>query len=294
MPDGPRTPVPVLPERVTMPLLALITQQSLDEDYLHVAERRAATPSVRPARRPAHRTTAVVVALFGILATTAAVQTSRNASADDAGRATLISQITSRRANVSEMQTQIVRQRERNVGLDLQLSQLTRTEQASLARLRRLQVRTGYIAVTGPGVKIIVDDAPNGDATQAVRDEDLAKLVDGLWNAGAEAISINGQRLTVLTAIRNVDVAIHVNSRPINPPYIVQAIGDTRTLQANLFNTTHGLEFADLASRLGFMFDIENQDSLSLPAARARALRFVVAGSAQDNTDKHLDEENTP
>ncbi|MCW2791609.1 MAG: hypothetical protein JWO76_707 [Nocardioides sp.] len=287
-------PVPQLPDRVTLPLLTLITQQSLDEDYLHVAERRAAGPPSGSTKRPSHRTAAVVIAVFGILVTTAAVQTSRNAGVEDASRTTLISQIMARRTTVSNMQDRIVRQRERNLALDAQLSQLTRTEQASAARLRRLEVRTGYVAVTGPGVRIVVDDAPEGDATQAVRDEDLAMLVDGLWNAGAEAISINGQRLTVLSAIRNVNVAIHVNSRPVNPPYVVQAIGDPRTLQAKLFETTHGLRFADLARRLGFVFEIENEDSLSLPAARTRQLRYVVVGTAEDNNDKHLDEESTP
>jgi uncharacterized protein YlxW (UPF0749 family) len=296
MPDdaGPRAPQ--LPDRVTMPLLTLITQQSLDEDYLHAAERRAAGPVPADTRRPAHRTAAVVIAVFGVLVTTAAVQTSRNASVDDAGRATLISQITARRTSVSKMQDQIVRRREHNLDLDTQLSQLIGTEQATAARLRRIEVRTGYVAVTGPGVRIVVDDAPDGDATQMVRDEDLAMLVDGLWNAGAEAISINGQRLTVLSAIRNVNVAIHINSRPVNPPYVVLAIGDPRSLQADLFDTTHGLRFADLASRLGFVFDIENESSLSLPAARTRLLRYVRAGSAEENkdNDKHLDEESAP
>ena len=58
--------------------------------------------------------------------------------------------------------------------------------------------------------------------------------MNGLWTAGAEAISINGQRLTVLTAIRNGGPVINVNSRPLAPPYTVQAIGDPRTLLADL------------------------------------------------------------
>jgi uncharacterized protein YlxW (UPF0749 family) len=258
-----------LPDRVTMPLLSLITQQSLDEDYLHVAERRAAGAS-EPARGRPHRIAAVVIVVFGILVTTAAVQTSRNAGVDSAGRATLISQIVDERTSVSDMQDDIVRLRERNVGLSSRLSQLTLTEQASASRLHRLEAVTGFVPVTGEGVKIVVDDAPNGDETQSVRDEDLAILVDGLWNAGAEAIAINGQRLTVLSAIRNVNVAIHVNSRPLSPPYTVLAIGDTQTLQANLLSSTHGQEWFSLVDQLGFVFDMQNEESLSLPAARMR------------------------
>lgn len=287
----PRQPDPN--DRVTLPLLTLITQQSLDEDYLHVAERRAAG-GAGPRRQRPHQTAAIVIAVFGILVTTAAVQTSRNANVTDASRATLVAQIVDRRESVSRMQDQIVRLRQRNVGLEDQLRQLTRTEQSLLARLRRIEVRTGFVAVTGEGVRISVDDAPDGDATQVVRDEDLAILVDGLWNAGAEAIAINGQRLTVLSSIRNVGVAIHVNSRPLSPPYTVLAIGNTQTLQANLLDTTHGQEWFNLVNQLGFVFEMHNEESLSLPAARLRQLRSVQAGTAEENQDKHMNEETKP
>ncbi len=314
MPGEPRTPIQ-LPDRVTMPLLARITQQSLDEDYLVAAERRSAARSAAQsaadadavdgggpgAARPAlvsspHRTAAVVIAVFGILVATAAIQTNRNAGVNDASRATLITQITSKRSAVSEMQDRIVRMRENNVVLGDQLSQLTVTQQSAVARLRRLETLTGFVAVTGEGVRIVVDDAPDGDATQVVRDEDLAILVDGLWNAGAEAISINGYRLTVLSAIRNVDVAIHVNSRPISPPYTVLAIGNTRNLQANLLDSDHGQEWFSLVDQLGFDFAMQNVDSLSLPAASPGllSLRSVVAGTAERNRELQKNEEATP
>ncbi|GAB3789116.1 DUF881 domain-containing protein [Nocardioides ungokensis] len=281
-----------LPARVTMPLLTLITQQSLDEDYLHVAERRAAG-APRPSRARPHRMAAVVVAVFGILVTTAAVQTSRNAGVTDAGRATLISQIDTRRATVDKLQQEMVTLREHNVGLESQLSDVTSAEEAAATRVRNLETTTGFGPVTGEGVRIVVSDAPNGDATQAVRDEDLAKLVDGLWVAGAEAISINGQRLTVLSAIRNVNVAIHVNSRPLTPPYTVSAIGDNRTLQANLLSSTLGSEFFSLAQQLGFVYSMQNEDSLTLPAARFPRLREAQTGTAAEQ-QHHPNEESNP
>jgi len=281
-----------LPARVTMPLLTLITQQSLDEDYLHVAERRAAGAAPAKRARP-HRMAAVVVVVFGVLVTTAAVQTSRNADVTDAGRASLISQIDTRRATVDRLQKDMVTLRERNVGLESQLGDVTSAEQNAASRVRNLETTTGFGAVNGEGVRIVVNDAPNGDATQAVRDEDLAKLVDGLWAAGAEAISINGQRLTVLSAIRNVNVAIHVNSRPLTPPYTVQAIGDNRTLQANLLASTLGSEFFSIAQQLGFVYSMQNEDSLSLPAARFPRLREAQAGTAAQQLH-HPNEETNP
>jgi uncharacterized protein YlxW (UPF0749 family) len=279
-----------------MPLLTLITQQSLDEDYLHVAERRSTqAPAPRPPRGRSHRRAAVVIAVFGRLVTVAAVQTSRNASVNDASRVTLIRQITAERQAVSNLQDEIVRLRERNVGLQERLKQVSSTAQTTLTRMRRLETNTGFVAVSGPGVRATVDDAPNGDPTQAVRDEDLALLVDGLWNAGAEAISINGQRLTALSAIRNSGPAIHVNGRPLAPPYTVLAIGDTRTLQANLLDSTHGSEFYNLARQLQFVYELRNEDSMNLPAAPDRLLRLRHAsvGTAAEQDD-HIDEETTP
>jgi len=292
MPDHSSRPDVQLPARVTMPLLTLITQQSLDEDYLHVAERRAAAAPA-PSRTRPHRTAAVVIAVFGVLVTTAAVQTSRNADITDAGRATLVSQIGDRRATLSDLQDRMVQLRDTNVGLEQQLNQVTSTEEEASSRVRRLEAVAGFIPVTGEGVRIVVDDAPNGDATQAVRDEDLAKLVDGLWSAGAEAIAINGYRLTVLSAIRNVNVAIHVNSRPLTPPYTVEAIGDTRTLQANLLDSALGSEFFSLAEQLGFVYSMRNVDELTLPAARFPRLRSVQAGTSTDKKT-HMDEETNP
>lgn len=282
-----------LPEHVTLPLLTLITQQSLDEEYQHVAERRAAGDPTQSRAKP-HRVAAVVVAIFGILVATAAVQTSRNAGVDATGRETLISQVNERRDALAGLQDQLAGLRDGNAELDDRLGQVTTSGQAALSRTRRLQAGTGFVAVTGPGVRIVVDDAPNGDETQMVRDEDLAKLVDGLWNAGAEAISINGQRLTVLSSIRNVGPAIHVNSRPLVAPYTVLAIGNTQSLQADLLDTTHGQEFFDLAYQLGFEFDMQNEDALVLPAARLRKLRSVKIGTAADNQGKHTKEESTP
>lgn len=269
-----------LPEHVTTPLLTLVTERSLDDGYRQAAARRAGPEAAAPRGRPAWVATAVVVAVFGILVTIAAVQTSRNADTADAGRATLIARVQAERAAVARQQQEIAELQRANIDLEESRADVVASQRAEIARLRRLQVVTGYTPVTGPGVRVVVDDAPNGDENQLVRDEDLALLVDGLWGAGAEAVSINDQRLTVLSAIRNVGPAIHVNSRPVNPPYNVQAIGDTLTLQANLLETAHGQQFFDLADNLGFELGMQNEQSLTLPAAPGPRLRHVESGSA--------------
>jgi uncharacterized protein YlxW (UPF0749 family) len=281
-----------LPTRVTMPLLTLITQQALDEDYVHAAERRRAGLTGPRAGRP-WMTAAVVVGIFGILVSTAAVQTSRNADVNDAGRATLINRIENQRDRVARQQDRIAQLRSRNSARADGLTSLTESLEAADARLDRMQVSTGFVAVRGEGVRAMVDDAPSGDLNGIVKDVDLALLANALWSAGAEAIAINGQRLTVLSAIRSSGTAIEVNSVAIGPPYAVLAIGDTGSLQAEFFNTSTGLAFSDLTRRYGMRFDMDNVERLSLPSApnRLLLLRSAQAGVGSEHREPAPGEE---
>jgi len=273
-----------LPDHVTMPLLALITQQSLDVDYLHVAERKAASGA--PDSPGLRRGTGVVVALFGLLIVIAAVQTSRNLSIEEQSRASLIAQINTKKDAIATQEQRINDLQDGVASDEATLDAVTNSARTVNAELSRLQVRTGFVAVHGEGLRIVVDDGPGADSGR-VRDEDLAMLVDGLWSAGAEAISINGQRLTALSPIRTSGAAINVNDRPISPPYTVLAIGDTSTLQSRFAETTHGLAFYSLVSSLEFPFDMHNEDEVSLPAARMPVLRWAKGPVADDQIQRN-------
>lgn len=271
--DPPARDAP-LPRHVTTPLLTLITERSLDEDYAHVAARKAARPQASPTRsRP--WSTAMAVAAFGALATIVAVQTSRDAGVEELGRATLVQQIESGRTNVADLQRQI--RTLTDAGLSAESTIATLTEQSAdlEAREQRLAVRTGYVPVRGPGVRIEVASAPDADPNDEVRDEDLALLIDGLWTAGAEAIAVNDQRIVALGGIRNTNRAIHINGRPLTSPYVVEAIGNPGTLQARLLESSAGLEWFSVVNALGFDYVPQNVDELRLPAANLRALRHA-------------------
>jgi uncharacterized protein YlxW (UPF0749 family) len=276
-------------DRVNTPLLTLITQQSLDEDYLHVAERKAAGQATAGGERPTTRrpqwTAAVVVAAFGVLVTVAAVQTSAGAGVASESRTTLVTQIEDKRGGVADLQGRIVRLRELNVGLQDHLDEVTADAQSSANRAQRLAAVSGFGAVTGPGVRVTVDDDPSGIPGSEVKDSDLRLLVNGLWRAGADAISINGMRLTSRSAIRNSGIAIHLNFQSLSPPYVVSAIGDEDTLQAKLLDTASGREFFQLPDHVGIVVGMDNVDHLSLPAAPSKLLKLgsAVAGTAQQN-----------
>jgi uncharacterized protein YlxW (UPF0749 family) len=160
----------------------------------------------------------------------------------------------------------------------LQDSNLDTTNQgrALLSRLDRLGLSAARVPVTGEGIRVVVDDAPGATSDkQMVLDQDLQRLVNGLWGVGAEAISINGHRLTNLSAIREAGSAITVNFKSLNRPYTVSAIGNKDQMGAKLLDTDGGRTWLTLRASFGLRFDVNSEDSMTLPAGPAPALRFA-------------------
>lgn len=280
-----------VPESLTQPLLDRITRQSLDEDYQHVAEQRRRAGAVVARPRPRRRVSVVVVVCFGLLVSVAALQTSRNADVDSAGRATLIQRINERNAVVADIQQRIADARAENSALEGTLLSLESQFARVIDRRAQLRSTTGFGVVRGEGVRAVVDDAPTGGEGQ-VRDADLALLVNGLWAAGARAISVNGQRLTVLSALRNSAQTIRVNDVSLSPPYTVLAAGDRDTLQARFAETTSGARFHDLTRTLGMAFSMDDVEELEVPAAPSRILRLrsIVEDDAAQPTPNAQEE----
>lgn len=263
-----------LPEHVTLPLLALVTKQSLDGDYRHVAERRAAAGARGPGRPRPTRVTAVVVAVFGLMIVIAAVQTSREAATTEEGRQELIRQINLQRGSLAEAQNSISDLREENAQFGDRADDLEKQLNNVEGALLNNRGSAGFAPVRGPGVRIRVDDSLDGSSDGRVRDEDLALLVDGLFAAGAEAISINGHRLSALSAIRSVGTAIHVRAQPIKPPYDILVIGNPNNLQSLFIESRPGLQWMALRNNYHFVFSMENTESdMTLPASRPPLLR---------------------
>ena len=127
------------------------------------------------------------------------------------------------------------------------------------------------------GVLIVIDDSPSatGDARDRVLDIDLQVLANGLWEADAEAISINGHRLSSLTAIRSAGDAITVDYRSLTRPYRVEAIGDLRTLQARFVESSAGAWWNDLAQNRQMRYEISDVKQLDLAADPGIVLRHA-------------------
>ena len=107
-------------------------------------------------------------------------------------------------------------------------------------QLNLVRQEAGLTAVKGPGIMITLDDSPRKPGPTddpnfyIVHDIDLMALVNELWASGAEAISINDQRVVMNTAIRCVGPTITVNTVRLTPPYIVKAIGPSSDLETGL------------------------------------------------------------
>lgn len=268
-----------LPEHVTTPLLTLVTTRSMDEDYAHVAARRTDAAAAPPRPRRTGWVTFVVVAAFGLLTAVVLVQTSRDSEVRELGRTALIDEIESTRAELGDLQARIATLGRGNQEASARSNALARQQDDMRAIVERLEVRTGFTAVHGEGVRITLDNRPGVDVNSEIRDEDLATLVDALWEAGAEAIAINDQRIHVLGGIRNTNRAIHVNGSPVQAPYVVTVIGDNSTLQARLQETSQGQVFLALANGYDFLYEVDNVDDVRLPAAPWRPLRDAVEAS---------------
>jgi uncharacterized protein YlxW (UPF0749 family) len=218
-----------------------------------------------------------MIAVFGILVATAAVQTSRTADTTATSHDELVKQINARKGQLADRRERVDRLTSETESLETQFLEATAQGRAVQSRLTSLGVGTGADAARGPGVRVNVDDGPPIPSAQnEILDGDLQKLVNGLWLAGAEAISLNGERLTALTAIRQGGAVITVNYRPISPPYTLSVIGDPDTLAARFIDTPGGQWWLDLQALYGVEFEITNtEEPLTLPPARRSGLRYA-------------------
>ncbi|WP_300682768.1 DUF881 domain-containing protein [Nocardioides sp.] len=275
------------PTRFTTPLLELITQQSLDADYELVAAQPQRDTESTPSRRR-HLSALVILVLFGLLLAIAAVQTGRNASVVSAGREQLITRIDERRQVVSDQQSRIAELRaskSEEAAQDRTLA--TELTQAEAIR-DSLAATAGWAPATGEGIRAVVtDNAATGDGG-LVHDSDLALLADVFWHSGARAISVNGQRLTALSAFRNSADVIRLNGVSLSPPYVVVALGDATAMRSGLQQSTVGKSFSAVVRSVGLGFTVQNVNDLEVPAAASSrmTLRHAETGTASSRSSK--------
>ncbi|MDH6580052.1 uncharacterized protein YlxW (UPF0749 family) [Kitasatospora sp. MAP5-34] len=269
----------------SMSLLTTVMEHSLDDGY---AEAARANGREGTSRLPGSLRGRLILALGLALATTVVTVgavTSHEAEPTLAKeRDALVRRVNDSTGAADRMQKQIQ---------DLR-HQVDRAQQQALptgsnGSLAELAGRVGTGEVSGPGVKLVIDDASGtggGSAsdprladgfhdTGRLRDRDLQLIVNGLWQAGAEAVSVNGQRLTVLSAIRAAGDAILVDNRPLVPPYTVLVAGDGPRLAAAFQDDEAGRYLKIIQDSYGIRSTLSVQKKLTVPAALGITLRYA-------------------
>lgn len=137
--------------------------------------------------------------------------------------------------------------------------------------LTQAEILAGTIPVHGPGIQVVWS---NGNAPQGfqIADIDLLLMVNELRAAGAEAISINGQRITALTEIREASNYVLINDSQQDAPFTIDAIGNPSTLEDAL-TLPGGL--ADESQQAGRTMKIQQSQDLNLPAGSAAPVPYA-------------------
>ena len=136
----------------------------------------------------------------------------------------------------------------------------------------RLQLLAGTTAVEGAGIEVVLDDsaipkkANENPNLYISHDEDLLRVLNELRAAGAEAISLNDQRIVAMSEVRCAGPTVSVNNIRSAPPYVIKAIGAPKTLTSALRLRGGVVETFEF---WGIQVKIKSQDKVQIPALKA-------------------------
>jgi uncharacterized protein YlxW (UPF0749 family) len=269
-------------------LLDQVLAETLDPAYAQAARDRESRPEGRARRTGGRVAVALVMVAAGLLVAITYHLTAQGAEGRQQIRAALVSDI----ADAQDVTDALALELEdaRADVATARESALTASDEGrqALAALDAAEQMAGTVPVTGPGLLVTLadaeaeaeDDPVGGDAEAdprgRIRDDDIQAVVNALWAAGAEAVSINGQRLSPTTAIRFAGEAVLVDFRPVTNPYEISAIGDPDTLRSRFLTVPEVINLAGTSESFGLRFDFAERDELSLPAGRTPELRSAA------------------
>jgi uncharacterized protein YlxW (UPF0749 family) len=270
-------------------LLVELLTDHLDSGYA-AAARRQGDQSSPAARRKATAVLAAGLLLLGFVLAGAYRGTLRDAPDSERTRQALVQDVQDGSARSDALQRRAQElsgqlSRERDAALTV-----SRAGDRAAAEVRRLEEAAAQRAVHGPGITVVVGDASGSeqvdpttgqrvpvpaDDNGRIQDRDLQALVNAVWAAGAEAVSVGGQRLAPTTTIRAAGEAILVDLRPVQGPYTIAAVGDPGTLLPRFADSAAARRFQSYTDLYGIQFGVHAADDVRLPAATDPDLRYA-------------------
>ncbi len=135
------------------------------------------------------------------------------------------------------------------------------------AEVEQLELVAGLTEVEGPGVMVVMRDSTAVNVTgdeqdYLIHDNDLLTVINDLRDAGAEAISLNGERLLATSEVRCAGAVVIVNGRRYAAPYVLNAIGDSATLY-NALTMRNGV--VDVLGQWKIEVAVTPSDKLTVP-----------------------------
>lgn len=147
-----------------------------------------------------------------------------------------------------------------------------------------LRYRAALVPLEGEGVIVRMDDstkpakAGENPNLYVIHDDDLLRVVNELRAAGAEAIAINGQRLTGTSEIRCAGPTLSVNNVRSSAPFEIRAIGDKKSLE-NALRMRGGV--AETLGVWGIQLDIKASNDVYIPPYRGSIRQSYARETAE-------------
>lgn len=234
-------------------------------------------PSIQDVRsdsrhpRLARSASVIVMALAGLMMTTAATNSRGHdlRPERDTDMATLVRSQASHNAALQK----------EAAGLRAQVEDLSKANQTPgvtssvISSASALAPSVGLEAVSGKALRVTLDDAPlseNPDGVDAnmlvVHQQDIQMVVNTLWSGGAEAMTIQGQRVISTTAVKCVGNTVVLHGVAYAPPYVIEAIGDLSAMQKALDTSEAVRIYKEYVSAYQLGWSVERAGQVTMPA----------------------------
>lgn len=244
---------------------------------------------MRKVRKRGEWAVVAVCAVLGFLLALQLKSVKRNSEGADASTA----------LRLETLQTLYNDELDRSAALEAQLAQiqseldLYRAEAAQengyhdalKAEVDKLELLSGMVDVEGPGVTVVMRDSisvnvTGDEADYLIHDNDLLSVINELRAAGAEAISLNGERILGISEIRCTGAVVTVNGRRYAAPYVIMAVGDKDTLYSAL---TMRSGVVDILGQWNIDVTVTMNDKLLIPKySGAVEFQYAVPALAEN------------
>ena len=180
-------------------------------------------------------------------------------------------QVTTAEAALVNLQTSLATQR-----LTQQAGSRDGAVAAAQAQGDAGMLSAGLVALSGPGVEIILDDAPTrsdgvlpAGATPddlVIHQSDVQAVVNAVWASGADGVAIMGKRLVATSAVRCVGNVLLLQGRTYSPPFVVTAIGNGAAVRSQLSASREVRILQQAVDAYGLTFSVRDRATIALPA----------------------------